>query len=119
MAEKQRWEELYEEYQSKMPNLTVETIRKDFFSKKYEYARKLAAIKDTESNEYKALIKEQRQYISENENAQKNLDTIISNLPQVEKIKQHRDRRQALLDDLSAKKVEMMKQLKEKKNCKV
>lgn len=39
MAQKQRWEEKYEEYISKKSNLTVDTLQKEMKSKQEEFAR--------------------------------------------------------------------------------
>ena len=77
MAQKQRWEEKYEEYKSKMPNLTVDNIQQELKSKQEEYARKLAGIRDETSEEYRKIVKDRKDYIKENENAQENLETII------------------------------------------
>ena len=116
MEEKQKWEEKYETYKILLKDATEESIGQVLKGKQSEYARKLASIVDVDSEEYRKILSEKRKSEKEYRNLSKTYKIIAENLPEIERIKGHRDRRQELLKELlnrQKKRAELDKKAKE------
>ena len=116
MEEKQKWEEKYEIYKILLKDATEESIGQVLKGKQSEYARKLASIVDVDSEEYRKILSEKRKSEKEYRNLSKTYKIIAENLPEIERIKGHRDRRQELLKELlnrQKKRAELDKKAKE------
>ena len=116
MEEKQKWEEKYETYKILLKDATEESIGHVLKGKQSEYARKLASIVDVDSEEYRKILSEKRKSEKEYRNLSKTYKIIAENLPEIERIKEHRDRRQELLKELlnrQEKRAELDKKAKE------
>lgn len=114
MAEvkKQKWEIKFEKYQNMgLMHKNPEEMQSALEETNVEYARRLAAIKDTTSEEYRTIVAERRGAQRETER----LKTLIANMPKIERLKAFRDAQQEKLEKLLEQRKNAEKEIDEKK----